>query len=176
MDLQYPIGKFQWPQEVTAADRERYIGAIEAAPALLREAVQGLSDAQLDVPYRPAGWTARQVVHHVVDSHMNSYMRYKLALTESEPVIKPYDQSAWAALPDSALPVDVSLTMLDGLHRRWVHLLRAMREEDFARVFVHPELGRIRLDENLSLYAWHGQHHTAHVRNVGRAFSVPAGS
>jgi hypothetical protein len=166
MDLQYPVGTFQWPGSLTGGERKALIDEIEATPGKVRSAVAGLSDAQLDTPYRPGGWTPRQVVHHMADSHMNSYIRTKLALTESGPAIKPYDQDRWVMLPDSALPVEVSLKILDGLHRRWVVLLRALSEEDFARTFVHPELGPMILDKNIALYAWHGRHHTAHILSV----------
>lgn len=168
MDLQYPVGKFQWPGSLTAGERNALIDEIAATPGKVRAAVAGLSDAQLDTPYRPGGWTARQVVHHMADSHMNSYIRTKLALTESEPTIKPYEQDLWAKLPDSTLPVEVSLNILDGLHQRWVVLLRSLSEEDFARTFVHPELGPMVLDKNIALYAWHGRHHTAHILSVRR--------
>jgi len=168
MDLQYPVGRFQWPGSITGGARNALIDEIAATPGKVRAAVAGLSDAQLDTPYRPGGWTARQVVHHMADSHMNSYIRTKLALTESEPTIKPYDQDRWAVLPDSTLPVEVSLNILDGLHHRWVVLLRSLSEEDFARTFVHPELGPMVLDKNIALYAWHGRHHTGHILSVGR--------
>jgi len=164
MDLRYPIGPFHWSGESGAAERRGYIERLEAAPARLIEAVRGLSEAQLDTPYRPDGWTVRQVVHHLPDSHLNSYIRFRLALTEDAPTIKPYDQQRWAELPDSrTAPVRVSLELLDALHRRWAHLLRAMAPADFARTFVHPELGPVSLDRNLALYAWHGDHHLAHI-------------
>jgi uncharacterized damage-inducible protein DinB len=167
MDLRYPVGKFSWPEEVSATDRERLIDIIAATPANLRAAVAGLSDSQLDTPYRPGGWTVRQVVHHVPDSHMNSYIRCRLALTESEPTIKPYHEGLWAELSDSKMPVEVSLTLLDALHERWVHLLRSLTDDDFASTFVHPGVGKtIRLDQNLALYAWHGRHHTAHITSL----------
>ncbi len=127
----------------------------------------GLSPEQLDTPYRPGGWTVRQVVHHVPDSHINSYIRFKLALTEPEPTIKPYDEALWAELADTpATPVEVSLTLLDSLHGRWVPLLRSLSGADFARQFRHPELGMVRLDGNLALYAWHGRHHVAHITSL----------
>ena len=166
MDLQYPVGKFQWPGPISGGERNALIDEIAATPAKVRAAVAGLSDAQLDKPYRSGGWTARQVVHHMADSHMNSYIRTKLALTESEPTIKPYEQDLWATLPDSTLPVEVSLNILDGLHQRWVVLLRSLSEEDFARPFVHPEFGPMILDKNVALYAWHGRHHTGHILSV----------
>ena len=133
----------------------------------MRAAVAGLTPEQLDTPYRPGGWTVRQVVHHVPDSHINSYVRFKLALTEEEPTIKPYDEARWAKLADTATtPVEVSLTLLDSLHSRWVPLLQSLTEADFARQFRHPELGMVRLDRNLALYAWHGKHHVAHITSL----------
>jgi hypothetical protein len=130
-------------------------------------AVAGLDAAQLDAPYRPGGWTVRQVVHHVPESHMNAYIRFKLGLTEDEPTIKPYDEDAWAKLPDVAVtPVETSLALLDELHLRWVTLLRLLDDAQFARTFRHPALGVIRLDGNLALYAWHGKHHTAHITSL----------
>lgn len=168
MDLQYPVGKFQWSGPLTTSHRNALIDEIAVTPGKVRAAVAGLSDGQLDTPYRPGGWTARQVVHHMADSHMNSYIRTKLALTETEPTIKPYDQDRWAVLADSNLPVEVSLNILDGLHQRWVNLLRSLSQRDFARPFVHPELGPMTLDSNIALYAWHGRHHTAHILSVRR--------
>lgn len=166
MDLRYPIGRFARPTDVSAAERAQSIEAVAAAPAALREAVRGLDDVQLDTPYRPDGWTVRQVVHHVPDSHLNAYVRFKLALTEVEPTIKPYDEKDWAELPDGRSPlVAESLALLDALHARWVHLLRAMRTPDFARTLVHPERpgAPMTLDMMLALYAWHGRHHVAHI-------------
>jgi len=169
MDLQYPIGPFTWPADVSADQRRRYIDEIEQAPAHLRTAVTGLTGEQLDTPYRPGGWTVRQVVHHVPDSHLNSYLRFKLALTEDEPTIKPYDQSRWAELADVRMaPVETSLVLLESLHHRWVSLLRSLSEADFARTFRHPEIGIVRLDRNLALYAWHGRHHVAHITSLGK--------
>ncbi len=163
-DPRFPVGKFVWPVAVSAEDRARYIDTIAAAPARLRAAVAGLSEEQLDTPYRDGGWTVRQVIHHVPESHMNSYIRFKLALTEDEPVIKPYDEAAWAELPDNAeTPIEVSLSLLDNLHARWVILLRGMSEADWTRTFRHPEIGLVRLDANAALYAWHGEHHIGHV-------------
>ena len=166
-DPRYPIGRYAWPAAVSAADRAGWLLELAAAPAALRDAVEGLTDEQLDTPYRPGGWTVRQVVHHVPDSHLNAYARFKLALTEDAPVIKPYDEAAWAALPDSAGPLAPSLALLDGLHARWMDLLRALPEAAWARTFVHPEHGRaLRLDAVLGMYAWHGRHHTAHVTGL----------
>jgi hypothetical protein len=167
-DLQYPIGKFEWSGQATPEQRKRWIAEIETAPAKLRAAVNGLSAKQLDTPYRPGGWTPRQVVHHVPDSHMNAFMRFKLALTEDQPTIKPYDEKSWANLADvRETPVEVSLALLDSLHRRWVLLLRSMTPADFARSFVHPEHeAPLSLDKTLALYAWHGAHHVAHVTSL----------
>ncbi|QHW33531.1 bacillithiol transferase BstA [Paenibacillus rhizovicinus] len=168
--LKYPIGRFAPPSETTAAVRAEWIAEIAALPRLLREAVSGLSDEQLDTPYRAGGWTVRQVVHHVPDSHMNSFIRFKLALTEEKPTIKPYDEGAWAELSDSkGAPVEASLSLLESLHERWVNLLLGMDEEAFSRVFIHPESGReIRLDTNLGIYAWHGKHHLAHITALAK--------
>jgi hypothetical protein len=164
MDLQYPIGRFEWRGENSADDRRRLIDAIDQMPANLRAAVEDLSEQQLDTPYRPGGWTVRQVAHHVPDSHMNAYIRFRLALTEDEPTIKPYDESRWAELTDACTaPVETSLALLESLHLRWAMLLRSLSEADFARQFRHPELGILSLDKNLALYAWHGRHHVAHV-------------
>jgi uncharacterized damage-inducible protein DinB len=169
-DPRFPIGKFSFDGDVSDAARAARIADIEAAPRLLRAAVEGMSERQLDTPYREGGWTVRQVVHHVPDSHLNAYVRFKLALTEESPTIKPYDEARWAALPDSReTPVAVSLTLLDALHQRWVTLLRAMSPADFSRGFVHPEQGRtMSLDQVLALYAWHGKHHVGHVRQAGK--------
>lgn len=166
MDLRYPIGKFERPDTVTADQRTAWIGDIEATPARFREIVSGLDDEQLDTPYRPGGWTVRQVVHHVADSHMNSFIRFRLGLTEDEPTVKPYDEKRWAELCDSGMPVEVSLQIIEALHRRWVVLLRGMSDADFSRTFRHPEMGSFRLDSNLALYAWHGKHHEAHIGNL----------
>ncbi len=167
MDLRYPIGKFKWEEEITAEQRRRFIDQIEEAPARLRATVEGLSPEQIDTPYRPGGWTVRQVVHHLPDSHLNAYTRFKLALTEEEPTIKPYDQERWANLEDSrATPIETSLALLESLHRRWVVLLRSLTPADYARTFRHPELGVLTLDKNLSLYAWHGRHHVAHITSL----------
>jgi hypothetical protein len=166
-DLRYPIGKFAPPAEFTEAVRAEAISEIERAPASLRAAVDGLAEAQLDTPYRPGGWTVRQVVHHVADSHLNAYVRFRLAVTEEEPTIKPYMQERWAELPESrTAPVGISLDLLDALHRRWVLMLRAMTAEDWTRRFLHPEQGIVRLDRTLAMYAWHGRHHAAHVTSL----------
>ncbi len=166
-DLRYPIGKFNYDGPLTEENRQRLLGDIAQAPANLRSAVKGLSEAQLDTPYRPGGWTVRQVVHHVPDSHMNAFIRFKLALTEDEPTIKPYAEDRWAELADTkATPIEVSLTLLDSLHNRWVRLLRSLSPEDWKRTFRHPELGVMTLDKTLATYAWHGRHHAAHITSL----------
>jgi uncharacterized damage-inducible protein DinB len=163
-DLRYPIGKFTYQAPPTPEQRQDLLQQIAQTPANLRAAVKGLSDPQLETPYRPEGWTVRQVVHHVPDSHMNAYVRFKLALTESEPAIKAYDEGSWAKLDDTrSTPIEVSLALLDSLHQRWVVLLRSIKQEEWKRTFRHPELGVVSLERNLALYAWHGRHHTAHI-------------
>lgn len=163
-DLRYPVGKFD-PNSF--ADRSKNLKTIADLPANLTAAVAGLNDEQLDTPYRPEGWTLRQTVHHIADSHINSLCRFKLALTEDEaPTIRPYYEDRWAELADSKMPVDVSLAIVDGVHRRWVSLLESMTDSDFQREFVHPETGSWKLDGVLGLYAWHSQHHTAHITST----------
>lgn len=163
-DPRYPIGRFQAPPGYDPVVRATFIRQIEEAPARLREAVSGLSEQQLDHPYREGGWTVRQVVHHLPDSHMNSYIRFKLAVTEDGPTIKPYDEAQWAKLHDATTGVvEVSLALLEALHHRWVLFLRSLSEAQLSRTFRHPELGMISLDQNLALYAWHGRHHVAHI-------------
>ena len=167
MDARYPVGKFENPKDVTPALRNAAIEEIAVTPARVRAAVQGLSDSQLDTPYREGGWTVRQVVHHFADSHMNAYIRWRLALTETEPTIKPYEEAAWAKLEDAAhAPVEISLRLLEPLHERWVRMLRSVKPEEFARTFRHPEHGVRTLDWMLFLYAWHGRHHTAHITEL----------
>jgi uncharacterized damage-inducible protein DinB len=166
-DLRYPVGQFNSEGVITTEARSSLIDEMADAPRRLREAVEGLSPEQLDTPYRPGGWTVRQVVHHVPDSHLNSYVRFKLALTEDEPAIRTYHEELWAELPDSrATPIEVSLTLLDSLHERWIILLRALEEADFKRAFTHPEWGVVPLDKAIGLYAWHGRHHVAHVTSL----------
>jgi hypothetical protein len=165
-DLQYPVGRFTFPERTSAEQRHAWIQEIASAPQQLRTAVAGLSKHQLDTPYRPGGWTGRQVVHHVPDSHMNAFVRFKLALTEDQPTIKPYDEARWAALADTALPVDTSLDLVEALHIRWVKLLESMSESDYLRTFAHPESGIWRLDQCLAQYAWHGRHHVAHIKSI----------
>lgn len=168
-DLRYPISKFHFDGPLTEEQKQKSLDDIASAPANLRKAVKGLSEAQLGTPYRPDGWTVRQVVHHVPDSHMNAYIRFKLALTEDEPTIKPYAEDRWAKLADTkATPIEVSLTMLESLHDRWVRLLRSLGPEDWKRTFRHPEMGAMTLEKTLALYAWHGRHHVAHVTELRR--------
>ena len=166
-DLRYPIGKFSYQGPLSGDQRTAHVDEIASTPRKLRESVSGLSPAQLDTPYRPEGWSARQVAHHVPDSHMNAYVRFKLALTEDDPAIKAYMEDRWAKLPDTAdTPVEVSLALLDSLHDRWVRLLRSFSADDWKRTFRHPELGAVTLERNLALYAWHGQHHVAHITEL----------
>ncbi|HWN17341.1 MAG TPA: bacillithiol transferase BstA [Gemmatimonadales bacterium] len=169
-DLRYPIGPFRYTGNGSPAQRDQWLSEIAAAPANLRAAVAGLSPLQLDTPYRPEGWTVRQVVHHLPDSHLNAYTRIKLALTEEEPTIKPYEEARWAELPDARTgPVEPSLALLDFLHQRWLLLLRNLGPADFARRYRHPEHGRMfELGEVLALYAWHGRHHVAHITSLRR--------
>jgi uncharacterized damage-inducible protein DinB len=167
MDLRYPIGQFQYDGPLTDEQRQRLIDQIAEAPAKLRAAVEGLSTQQLETPYRPGGWTVRQVAHHLPDSHLNSYMRFRLALTEDEPTIRSYYEDRWAELDDARhAPIDISLALLESLNRRWVLLLRSLTARDYARTFIHPELGVVSLDKNVSLYAWHGRHHVAHITSL----------
>jgi DinB superfamily len=166
-DPRYPIGKFQFQGALSEAERHHSIGAIEQAPLELATAVQGLTPEQLDTPYREGGWTVRQVVHHLPDSHMNAYVRFKLALTEEEPAIKAYAEDRWAELPDTqSTPVEVSLALLGNLHRRWVELLRSIAPGEWQRSFRHPELGLVSLEKSLAMYSWHGRHHVAHITQL----------
>jgi hypothetical protein len=163
-DPRYPIGKFSGQAPANEAERNKFIQDIEETPVKLRAAIHGLSEEQLSTPYREGGWTVRQVIHHVPDSHLNSYIRFKLALTEDEPTIKPYMEDRWAELADSRVtPIETSLSLLDSLHRRWVLLLRSFRADDWKKCFRHPELGLVSLDKNVALYSWHGRHHVAHI-------------
>jgi hypothetical protein len=171
-DLRYPIGKFHFDGHLTDDQRRNALNDIASTPANLRLAVKDLSEPQLDTPYRPDGWTVRQVVHHVPDSHMNAYIRFKLALTEEEPTIKPYEQQLWADLGDTkSTPIEVSLTLLDSLHERWGQLLSSLTPRDWKLTFRHPELGLVSLERNLALYAWHGRHHVAHVTELRQRMS-----
>jgi uncharacterized damage-inducible protein DinB len=166
-ERQYPIGKVRFEADVTQEKRRAWIRQIADAPGALRAAVAGLDDRKLDTPYRPGGWTVRQVLHHVPDSHLNAYIRFKWALTEDNPTIKPYDEAAWATIADTArTDPAVSLALLDALHRRWVVLLESMAAEDFSRPLVHPESGPMTLDRLLQVYAWHGRHHVAHITEL----------
>ena len=166
-DLSYPIGKLAYPAPMTKQQRAAAIDIIEEVPARMRDALRGLSPQQLETPYRPGGWTVRQVVHHVPESHMNAYIRFKLALTEESPTIKPYLEDRWATLPDvHSTPPEVSLSLLDALHNRWVRLLRSLQARDWKRTFNHPELGIVPLEKTLALYAWHGKHHVAHITEL----------
>jgi hypothetical protein len=166
MDPRYPIGKFEMPADASRARRRQAIDEIGATPARLRAAVDGLNDLQLDTPYREGGWTVRQVVHHVSDSHMNAFIRLRLALTEDKPTIKPYEEARWAELADAKLPIAVSQTLLDCLHERWDALWRSLEPEQFARPLIHPENGERTIDWLLFLYEWHGKHHVAHVTEL----------
>ncbi len=167
MDLRYPVGKFEFEETLSEDKRRILIDEIAATPENLRAAVAGLNDDRLNTQYRPEGWTVRQVVHHVPESHLNSYTRFKLAITEDEPVIKTYFEDRWAKLDDArTAPVSLSLDLLEALHRRWVWFLRSLNASDFQRTFRHPELGVVSLDQNVALYAWHGRHHVAHITSL----------
>ncbi|MDX1807694.1 MAG: putative metal-dependent hydrolase [Paenisporosarcina sp.] len=163
MEVRYPIGKFQFDGAITNSVTKGWINEIEDLPRTLRDAVRDLNDEQLDTPYRLEGWTVRQMVHHIADSHMNAYVRFKLALTEENPVIKPYDEEKWAELPDYKLPIDVSLSMLEVLHIRWAELLRNLSPADMEKTFRHPDSGEVSVGKNIGIYAWHGRHHLAHI-------------
>lgn len=165
--LRYPVGKFERVTALDGATRETHVKTIEDTPARVRTLVAGLSDAELNTPYRPGGWTIRQVVHHLPESHMNAYVRFKLALTEDAPTIKTYEEQLWAELPDvTQCPVDVSIRLLEALHQRWVVLLRALPERELQKIFVHPQWGRMTVDEGIAMYAWHCRHHVAHVEHA----------
>jgi uncharacterized damage-inducible protein DinB len=167
MDLRYPLGRFEFEGTLDHKERQTLIDQIAATPEKMRAAVEGLSDSQIDTPYRPEGWTVRQVVHHVPESHLNSYIRFKLAITEEAPTIKPYYEDRWAKLDDAlTAPIEMSLNLLDALHERWVWFLRSLKDADFRRTFRHPELGIVSLDKNVALYAWHGRHHVAHITSL----------
>ncbi len=167
MDLKYPVGKFKLDGEM-ASMSDGWIEEIGALPGLLKQAVSSLDDEQLDTAYRPGGWTVRQVVHHVADSHMNAYIRFKLALTEENPVIKPYEQERWAKLPDYGLPVAISLTLLEAVHSRLHTLLSGLSAADMERTFIHPESGAVKVGENIGMYAWHGRHHLAQITSLSK--------
>ncbi len=166
-DLRYPVGRYQPPSVIDAETRGRWLDELEQLPAKLTVAVSGLAEQQLDTPYRPGGWTVRQVVHHLPDSHLNSYCRFRLALTEENPTIRPYEEADWAELTDAkSAPVGLSLTLLEALHTRWLVLLRSLSEAQFGRTYIHPEMGEKRLDWTLGLYAWHSRHHLAHINGL----------
>jgi uncharacterized damage-inducible protein DinB len=165
-DLRFPLGKFVVPNEFTPEMREQFIETIKNLPQNITRAIENLSDEQLDTPYRPAGWTVRQTVHHIADSHLNSFCRFKLALTEENPTIRPYWEDRWAELPDSRMPTEVSMKIIEGVHARWTNLLEAMSGADFQRKLLHPESGEWTLEKMLALYEWHSRHHTAHIVNL----------
>jgi DinB superfamily len=166
-DPRFPIGKFHFEGPTDTTQRAKQIDDIAKTPAALRAAVDGLSPAQLNTPYRDGGWTVRQVIHHLPESHMNAFVRFKLALTEDEPLIKPYMEDRWASLPDvQSTPPEVSLALLDALHLRFVSLLREITPEEWKRTFRHPDLGVVSLERNLGLYSWHGRHHVAHITEL----------
>ena len=167
-DPRYPIGKHRHPDSVSTEQRARFIDQIAACPAAMREAVRGLDDARLDTPYRDGGWTVRQVVHHVPDSHLQAYVRIKLALTEDEPTIKAYEEARWAELPEArSAPIEMSLSLLDAVHARWMAALRSLTPAHFARRYFHPQQQRhLSIDQTLALYAWHGRHHVAHIQTL----------
>jgi len=168
-ELQYPIGRFGKPQTTGREQRNAWIDDLERLPAQLRAVTSNLDAEQLDTAYRPGGWTVRQLVHHLADSHINSYVRFRLALTEQTPVIKPYNEKAWAELPDArTAPIEVSLSLLENVHARLVALLRSLSDEDFTRTYRHPETGESSLGTVLALYAWHSRHHLAHIANLKR--------
>ena len=169
--LRFPVGRFErLKAPLDRAARAGLLDIIEQTPAIFRSLVSGRSDGQLDTPYRPGGWTVRQVVHHVADSHINAYIRMKFAVTEDAPVIKAYGEAKWAELPEAKTgPAEMSVALLEALHRRWVMFLRALDDADFGKTYVHPELGPVTLDEGIALYAWHSRHHAAHIERGIRA-------
>jgi hypothetical protein len=164
--LRFPVGRFHAAASSTPETRAAQIETIRQLPELLKKAVAGLTDEQLDTPYREGGWTVRQVVHHIADSHANAFIRFKLALTEDWPAIKPYDQAAWAGLADSKTPIAPSLAIVDGIQTRWAALLASLTDADFARGFIHPENGKVDLAKALAMYEWHSRHHLAHITGL----------
>lgn len=173
-DPRYPIGKFHAAESYTLAECEDFLDRIQSLPGRFEAAVSGMSAPQLDTPYREGGWTVRQVVHHVADSHMNAYIRVKWALTEELPIIKPYDEKAWATTPETAADPGLSLSLLKSLHAKWVILLKNLRAEDLERQFIHPATQRtVRLDQLMAMYAWHGDHHLAHVNELRKQKNWP---
>jgi hypothetical protein len=165
-DLRYPIGKFQYAGNLSSEKRRELIAAIAETPGRVKAAVAGLKPEQIDTPYRPGGWTVRQLAHHIPDSHMNAYIRFKLALTENEPTIKPYDEAKWAELADAKAPIEPSLALLENVHARWLVLMQSLAPADWGKKFLHPERGTMTLDETLALYGWHGRHHVAHITSL----------
>jgi uncharacterized damage-inducible protein DinB len=166
MDMKYPVGKFQFNGEITNSITKDWINEIKSLPRLLRDTVKDLDNEQLDTPYRSGGWTVRQVIHHLADSHMNAYIRFKLALTEEKPVIKPYDETKWAELSDYKLPIDISLSLLEALHQRWTILFHSLSLADMQKTFFHPDSGEVSVGKNIGIYAWHGRHHLAHITSL----------
>ncbi len=165
-DLRFPIGKFDKNFEVTPELRQQCIQTISDLPKNLKSATDSLSDEQLDTPYRPEGWSVRQTIHHVADSHLNAYIRFKLAMTEDAPTIRPYYEDRWAELADSQMPIDVSMKIIEGVHSRWTNMLNSMSDEDFKKLLIHPESGEWTLEKMLGLYDWHSKHHTAHITKL----------
>lgn len=166
-DLRYPIGKAEMQDNLSPAQRRELVEQIAQAPARLRAALEGLTPKQIETPYREGGWTVRQVTHHLAESHMNAYIRFKLALTEDNPTINAYDENAWAQMPENFISTaETSLALMESLHERWVNLLRTMSDADFSRTLQHPERGQLSLDKMLSLYSWHGRHHVAHITSL----------
>ena len=166
MDVRYPIGLFQYDGEMDKEVVNKWVKEIEELPRMLQDAVKDLDDEQLDTPYRLDGWMIRQVIHHLADSHMNAYIRLKLALTEESPVVKTYDETKWAELNDYQFPVEGSLLLLEGLHKRWAELLRTLSQSEMEKTFTHPELGEVLIYKNIGMYAWHGKHHLAHITSL----------
>ncbi|MFJ7951068.1 YfiT family bacillithiol transferase [Lysinibacillus sp. NPDC096418] len=162
----YPIGQFQCPEDILEKDVEGWIEDIRLLPRQLAEVLSGVSEQSLEKTYRENSWTVSQLVHHIADSHLNSYIRFKLALTEEEPTIKPYNEVEWAKLPDSEMPIEVSYKMIESLHERWVFLLTSLTSEQLRRAFKHPDTGLIKLEHAVGLYAWHGKHHLAHIQEA----------
>lgn len=166
MDVRYPIGLFQYDGEMDREVVNKWVKEIEELPRMLQDAVKDLDDEQLDTPYRLDGWTIRQVIHHLADSHMHAYIRLKLALTEESPVVKTYDETKWAELADYQFPVEGSLLLLEGLHKRWAELLSSLSQSEMEKTFTHPELGKVLIYKNIGMYAWHGKHHLAHITSL----------
>ncbi|MGE8203682.1 YfiT family bacillithiol transferase [Heyndrickxia sp. NPDC080065] len=168
MNERFPIGEFECAEHITTEDIKAWINEIRLLPMRLKEVVNSLNDEALECTYREGSWTIRQIVHHIADSHMNAYIRFKLALTEENPTIKPYAEDKWAELPDSKLPISVSLKIIEALHERWVYLLENLTAEQLKRAFIHPDSGIVTVEKNIGIYAWHGNHHLAHIKNAVR--------